>query len=290
MLCAWTAGEPTALLPAAVDDPDASRTRGCSSASARTSCPSLCGSASATRSRSSLAIAFGLLLGRLRRCAARRGRSCSSCASIPPPALIPFAILVIGIGDDVKIFLIAFVCMFPVLLNTIDGVAGIEPDAADTARVYASRGRDRLPTDHAARGGAADLRRHAALAVARADPDGDLTRWWPSTNGIGFFMLQAQRSFAIPEMWSGILLLGLLGYLFNFVFTARRAARAAPGTTARAGEERSMTMLEVDPPRQDATARRGGRREAIGDVSFDVDAGRVRLHRRPVRAAARRRC
>ena len=39
-----------------------------------------------------------------------------------------------------------------------------------------------------------------------------------STNGIGFFVLQSQRSFAIPEMWSGILLLGILGYLFNLVF------------------------------------------------------------------------
>ena len=39
-----------------------------------------------------------------------------------------------------------------------------------------------------------------------------------STNGIGFFVLQAQRSFAIPEMWSGILLLGILGYVLNLIF------------------------------------------------------------------------
>jgi ABC-type nitrate/sulfonate/bicarbonate transport system permease component len=39
-----------------------------------------------------------------------------------------------------------------------------------------------------------------------------------STNGIGFFVLQSQRSFAIPEMWAGILLLGLLGYALNLIF------------------------------------------------------------------------
>ena len=39
-----------------------------------------------------------------------------------------------------------------------------------------------------------------------------------STNGIGFFVLQSQRSFAIPEMWSGILLLGILGYVLNVIF------------------------------------------------------------------------
>ena len=31
-------------------------------------------------------------------------------------------------------------------------------------------------------------------------------------------MLQSQRSFAIPEMWAGILLLGLLGYALNLIF------------------------------------------------------------------------
>jgi ABC-type nitrate/sulfonate/bicarbonate transport system permease component len=39
-----------------------------------------------------------------------------------------------------------------------------------------------------------------------------------STNGIGYFVLQSQRTFAIPEMWSGILLLGILGYTLNGVF------------------------------------------------------------------------
>jgi len=39
-----------------------------------------------------------------------------------------------------------------------------------------------------------------------------------STNGIVFFVLQSQRSFAIPEMWSGIFLLGLLGYALNAGF------------------------------------------------------------------------
>src|SRR5690606_16861898 len=39
--------------------------------------------------------------------------------------------------------------------------------------------------------------------------------------GLGFSIIQFQRKFAIPEMWSGILLLGLLGYgvaaLFRFI-------------------------------------------------------------------------
>jgi ABC-type nitrate/sulfonate/bicarbonate transport system permease component len=58
-----------------------------------------------------------------------------------------------------------------------------------------------------------------------------------STNGIGYFVLQSQRAFAIPEMWSGILLLGILGYVLNAAFTLveRRVLRWHRG--ARAGTE-----------------------------------------------------
>ena len=47
-----------------------------------------------------------------------------------------------------------------------------------------------------------------------------------STNGIGFFVLQSQRSFAIPEMWSGILLLGHPRLRPQRSLPARRAPRA----------------------------------------------------------------
>ena len=38
-----------------------------------------------------------------------------------------------------------------------------------------------------------------------------------SGNGIGVFVLQSQRSFAITDMWSGIVLIGIFGYVFNLL-------------------------------------------------------------------------
>jgi ABC-type nitrate/sulfonate/bicarbonate transport system permease component len=48
-----------------------------------------------------------------------------------------------------------------------------------------------------------------------------------STNGIGNLVLQSRRTFAIPEMWAGILLLGLLGLALSLIFGAveRRVLR-----------------------------------------------------------------
>jgi ABC-type nitrate/sulfonate/bicarbonate transport system permease component len=45
-----------------------------------------------------------------------------------------------------------------------------------------------------------------------------ISEMFASSSGLGFAILQFQRSFAIPEMWSGILLLGLLGFVLSLLF------------------------------------------------------------------------
>jgi ABC-type nitrate/sulfonate/bicarbonate transport system permease component len=132
--------------------------------------------------------------------------------AIPPPALLPLGIVVIGVGNSMKVLIIAFVCLWPVLLNTIDGIRGIDPTLNETARVYGVPRRATLPA--AAPQIFAGMRTSLSLAVIMMV----ISEMVASTNGIGFFVLQSQRSFAIPEMWSGILLLGILGYLLNVLF------------------------------------------------------------------------
>ena len=164
-----------------------------------------------------LGVAVGTALGGSR--VLRRGTApvVEFLRSIPPPALIPFGIVVIGVGDSMKVFIIAFVCVWPVLLNTIDGIEGIDPTLEDTARVYGLSGTDRLlrmTLPAASPQIFAGMRLSLSLALILMV----ISEMVASTNGIGFFVLQSQRSFAIAEMWSGILLLGLLGYAFNLVF------------------------------------------------------------------------
>ncbi len=125
--------------------------------------------------------------------------------------------MVIGVGNSMKVLIIAFVCLWPVLLNTIDGITGIDPTLNDTARVYGVRGLTRLRLVVLPAAGPqifAGMRTSLSLAVILMV----ISEMVASTNGIGFFVLQSQRSFAIPEMWSGILLLGILGYVLNVIF------------------------------------------------------------------------
>jgi ABC-type nitrate/sulfonate/bicarbonate transport system permease component len=182
-----------------------------------------------------LAISTGLLLGQSPRVRRASAPIVEFLRAIPPPALLPFAILVIGVGNSMKVFIIAFVCIWPILLNTIDGVTSVDPTLRDTTRVYGIDGRDRLwrvMLPAASPQIFAGMRTSLSLALILMV----ISEMVASTNGIGYFVLQSQRTFAIPEMWSGILLLGILGYTLNgaFVLIERRVLRWHRGARASA--------------------------------------------------------
>ena len=59
--------------------------------------------------------------------------------AIPPPVLVPVLILFAGIGTSMKILVIFSGCVWPILLNTVEGVRGIDEVLRDTARCYRLR-------------------------------------------------------------------------------------------------------------------------------------------------------
>jgi ABC-type nitrate/sulfonate/bicarbonate transport system permease component len=182
-----------------------------------------------------VAVGLGLALGLSRPLRRALDPTVQFLRAIPPPALLPFGILVLGVGWSMKVFIIAFVCLWPVLLNTVDGVAGVDPTLRETARSYGIGGRDtvlRVILPAAAPQIFAGMRTSLSLALILMV----ISEMVASTNGIGYFVLESQRSFAIPEMWSGILLLGILGYLLNAIFllVERRVLRWHRGARASA--------------------------------------------------------
>lgn len=60
---------------------------------------------------------------------------------LPSAALIPPAILFVGLGDGLNVALAAFACAWPIMVNAQDGVRGVSPVLLDTARTLGlSRG------------------------------------------------------------------------------------------------------------------------------------------------------
>jgi ABC-type nitrate/sulfonate/bicarbonate transport system permease component len=146
--------------------------------------------------------------------------------SIPPVTLIPIALLLFGISDQQKVFVIAFMCIWPILLNTEDGVAEIDPTARDSARAYGVSGPSyfwnvmlpaTLPRIFA---GMRTALAFALLLLVIAELVG-------STEGLGFQVQLAATSYAMANMWAGVLMLGVLGYVLNLLLelTERRTIK-----------------------------------------------------------------
>jgi ABC-type nitrate/sulfonate/bicarbonate transport system permease component len=135
--------------------------------------------------------------------------------AMPPPALLPISIVLLhSIGNRQKIAFIAFFCFFPILLNTIDGVRGLDPTMFDTAKSYGvgrfARIR-RIVLPGALPQIFAGLRTSMSLAVIMMV----LTEYFSSTSGVGYVLLISKNTLQLVTMWSAILLIGVLGYLLN---------------------------------------------------------------------------
>jgi ABC-type nitrate/sulfonate/bicarbonate transport system permease component len=59
---------------------------------------------------------------------------------IPPVAVIPLAVLVIGTGADMRAYLVAFAALWPIVYNTIYGTRDVDPVTRDTAIMYGVKG------------------------------------------------------------------------------------------------------------------------------------------------------
>src|SRR5262249_22879042 len=88
-----------------------------------------------------LGVALGLLMGYVRFFYNLLEPITEVLRPIPSPAYLPIVILFLGIDDEMKIFMIAFATLFPVLLNTYSGVRSVDPIQLQTARTFGVSGR-----------------------------------------------------------------------------------------------------------------------------------------------------
>jgi ABC-type nitrate/sulfonate/bicarbonate transport system permease component len=136
---------------------------------------------------------------------------------VPPPVVIPVALLFFGLGDEMKIFVIFFSCAWPILLNTLDGVRNLDWVLLNTARTF---GLPRhkiiwqviLPacSPQIMTGLRVSLPIMLILVV--------ISEMVGSTDGIGYFVLDSQRRFKVAQMYAGMLALAILGYSLNQLF------------------------------------------------------------------------
>ncbi len=164
-----------------------------------------------------LAIALGLLMGRFRLVHGLLEPLVEVLRPLPKPALLPPLILFLGLGDAMKLAVIGLGVFFPVLINTVQGVRGTDRVMVDTARTFQHSGASILwkvvlpaATPMILAGMRVALGIGLVLVV--------VAEMMAGTGGIGFLIVDMQRSFRIPDMYAWSLILAVLGYALNEVF------------------------------------------------------------------------
>jgi NitT/TauT family transport system permease protein len=163
-----------------------------------------------------IAVPAGLILGSLPAVRAATRMLIEFLRPIPPVALIPLVIVLIGSGPDAKIILAVYASMWPILFNIIYALDDIDPLLLDTARSF-NHGRARVLTTvalpHVAPFAFTGLRLSAAIALIVTVSTEYLAA---SELGVGAYIITVSSApNAMDDVIAGAIVIGFFGFLVN---------------------------------------------------------------------------
>ncbi|MFP5070751.1 ABC transporter permease [Pseudonocardia nantongensis] len=165
------------------------------------------------------AIPLGLLIGWYRPVSDVLGPLLELFRNTSALALLPVFVLLLGLGETSKIALVVFACTWPILLNTISAVRGVDPLLIKSARSFglsspALYWKVVLPSSVPALfTGVRLAAAYSILVLIAAELTG-------AKAGLGYLITAAQYNFQIPQMYAGILTISLLGLALNQLLVA----------------------------------------------------------------------
>lgn len=163
-------------------------------------------------------ITFGILLARINWMYELFFPVFQFLRAIPSSAKIPMFMALLGITEVEKISVIAVGVALPLMMNVMDGVKNIDPTLESMAEVYKISRWDRLwgiiiPSAGPQTFAGLRVATMVALIVLT------LAELTGASSGIGYYISYASSNFKPLDMWSGVLLLGALGYVLNLLLT-----------------------------------------------------------------------
>jgi len=133
---------------------------------------------------------------------------------LPASAVLPPAILILGLSDAMIVFVVAFGCVWPILLGAIHGFRALDPRLLEVSKLlnFSSRARVlkfQLPS------ALPDIFAGMRVSIAIALIVTVASEMLSSQPGVGYLMLVAARAFRSADIFAGIIVLGFLGFATN---------------------------------------------------------------------------
>jgi len=129
-------------------------------------------------------------------------------------ALLPVFVLILGLGEVSKISIVCYACSWPILLNTISGVQGVDPLLIKSARSLGlppPRLFQKVILPAAVPTIFTGIRlagAYSILILIAAEMVG-------AKAGLGYLINYAQYNFAVPDMYAGIITISTIGLAIN---------------------------------------------------------------------------
>lgn len=164
-----------------------------------------------------IGVTLGLLMGASRGTRRTLEPFVEFARATPAIAIVPIAVVLLGLGDAMQITVIAFGLCFPVLVNTLEGVRAVSPEVRDTASMLQVGGVERIFRIYfpaALPSIVAGLRIAVSLGLVMVV----ISEFVGEGDGLGRYIRFQQTQFNVPAMYCGLLFLGLLGYVLNRLF------------------------------------------------------------------------
>ncbi len=163
-----------------------------------------------------VAVPLGLLMSSWKKLHALFSPYIDFIRYLPVPALIPLTILFFGIGEGAKISLLFVGTFFQMILLVIDDLHNTPKDYLDLAYTL------NFSTF-------ATLKMKLASIAPQLFDNARITLGWcwtylviaelvAANSGIGHMIKEAQRFSNIPDLYVGILTIGIIGFLSDYVF------------------------------------------------------------------------
>jgi NitT/TauT family transport system permease protein len=176
-----------------------------------------------------IGVPLGLLIGWYRPVAEFLGPLLELFRNTAALALLPVFILLLGIGETSKIAIVVFACTWPILLNTVSAVRGVDAVLVKSARSMA------LPAPRLFAKVILPASVPTIFTGIRLAGSGSIlvliaAEMVGAKAGLGYLVNTSQQNFAIPDMYAAIIAISVIGLAFNQLLVAleRRLTRWRP--------------------------------------------------------------
>ena len=178
-----------------------------------------------------LAVPLGFLMGLSRQADALIDPLVEILRPISGIAWIPLGLFIFGVGNALPVFIMVYVAFFPILLNTIAGVRGVDRRLVQAARTMGV-GRAAMLRHVIAPAAAPMVMVGFRLAFAGAWAAIIAAELIGSPEGLGFAVEWYRQLLMTPKVFAYIVAIGVVGYLCDLGLRAlqRRLTPWAEGT------------------------------------------------------------